>query len=40
MEEEILKDLNKLLNKVGNYVHDSVPFDNDEDNNKIERTWG
>lgn len=25
---------------MGNLVHESVPIDNNEDNNKIERTWG
>lgn len=29
-----------LLKKVGNIVHDSVPIDNNEDNNTIVRTWG
>lgn len=28
------------VNKVGNIVHDSVPVDNNEDNNQIVRTWG
>lgn len=28
------------MNTVGNLVHDSVPIDNNEDNNKVERTWG
>jgi len=30
----------KMVGSVGNLVHDSVPIDNDEKNNKIERTWG
>ena len=33
-------DLVKLYSKCGNLVHDTVPIDNDEENNKIERTWG
>ena len=35
-----MKELETLVNKVGNIVHESVPIDNNEDNNKIERTWG
>lgn len=30
----------KDYSKVGNIVHHSVPIDDNEDNNKIERTWG
>jgi seryl-tRNA synthetase len=30
----------KNYSKIGNIVHDSVPLDNNEDNNKVERTWG
>lgn len=30
----------KDFSKVGNIVHDSVPIDDNEDNNKVERTWG
>jgi len=30
----------KDYSKVGNLVHDSVPIDDNEDNNKVERTWG
>lgn len=30
----------KNYSKVGNLVHDTVPVDDNEDNNKIERTWG
>jgi hypothetical protein len=29
-----------LLHKIGNLVHDSVPVSDDEDNNKVEKTWG
>lgn len=32
--------INVEVNKVGNIVHDSVPVDNNEDNNQIVRTWG
>ena len=32
--------INAEINKVGNIVHDSVPVDNNEDNNQIVRTWG
>lgn len=32
--------INVEVNKVGNIVHDSVPVDNNEDNNEIVRTWG
>lgn len=30
----------KLVNKIGNFVHESVPISKSEDDNKIERTWG
>lgn len=30
----------KIFSKVGNLVHDSVPIDDNEDNNRVERTWG
>lgn len=33
-------ELNKLLGTIGNIVHESVPTDNNEDNNTTERTWG
>lgn len=39
-EGPILDQLNKLIGTIGNLVHDSVPVDNNEDNNKVERTWG
>lgn len=32
--------INAEVNKVGNIVHESVPVDNNEDNNQIVRTWG
>lgn len=31
---------NSALREVGNWLHDSVPLSNDEDENKVERTWG
>lgn len=31
---------NSALREVGNWTHDSVPVSNDEDENKVERTWG
>ena len=39
-EKEFYHILEKKVNTVGNLVHDSVPIDNNEDNNKVERTWG
>jgi len=38
--DEMNNDLIKMYSKIGNLVHESVPIDNNEDNNKIERTWG
>lgn len=32
--------INAEVNRVGNIVHESVPVDNNEDNNQIVRTWG
>lgn len=32
--------INSEINKVGNIVHDSVPVDNNEDNNVVVKTWG
>ncbi len=34
------KDLAKELNKIGNLVCDKVPISNNEDDNKVIRTWG
>nr|XP_023018858.1 serine--tRNA ligase, cytoplasmic [Leptinotarsa decemlineata] len=34
------KERNDALREVGNHLHDSVPVDDDEDNNKVERTFG
>jgi len=32
--------IDKMINSVGNIVHDSVPISNDEENNLVVRTWG
>lgn len=37
---ETEKKRNAALSEIGNYLHDSVPVDDNEDNNKIERTFG
>ncbi|CAH1996565.1 unnamed protein product [Acanthoscelides obtectus] len=34
------KERNEALREVGNHLHESVPVDDDEDNNKVERTFG
>lgn len=39
-EKELHNVLLKKVNGVGNILHDSVPVSDNEDNNKIERTWG
>jgi seryl-tRNA synthetase len=39
-ETEAEAAVNKLLHGIGNLVHDSVPVHDDEDFNKIEKTWG
>lgn len=31
---------NSALREVGNHLHESVPVSNDEEENKVERTWG
>jgi seryl-tRNA synthetase len=36
----IKSELDKLVNSVGNIVHESVPVSNNEDHNRVERTWG
>ncbi|EPE09670.1 seryl-trna synthetase [Ophiostoma piceae UAMH 11346] len=33
------KAMNKALGSIGNYIHDSVPIDQNEDNNPIINTW-
>ena len=35
-----MEQVQKTYSKIGNIVHESVPIDENEDNNKIERTWG
>ncbi|KAK4595929.1 hypothetical protein RGQ29_014141 [Quercus rubra] len=37
---EVFQQLNSKLLLIGNLVHDSVPVDNDEANNKVVRSWG
>ena len=40
-DEKLIKaNLDKLVNSVGNIVHESVPVSNTEDHNRVERTWG
>ncbi|KAL1513060.1 hypothetical protein ABEB36_002538 [Hypothenemus hampei] len=42
-DQELLiteKERNGALREIGNLLHDTVPVDNDEDNNKVERTFG
>lgn len=34
------KDRNAALREVSNHLHESVPVSNDEDENKVERTFG
>lgn len=31
---------NESLREIGNLLHPSVPVDDNEDNNRVERTWG
>ncbi len=38
METETIR--NEALKEIGNILHPSVPVDDNEDNNKVERTWG
>jgi len=38
LETEKLR--NAALREIGNHLHESVPIDGDEDNNKVERTFG
>jgi seryl-tRNA synthetase len=37
-EKEVV--LNKKVKTIGNYVHESVPVSDNEDNNEVIRTWG
>lgn len=34
------KERNAALREVGNHLHESVPISNDEEENKVERTFG
>ena len=36
----MLQKIDKLINTVGNIVHDSVPVSNNEDDNAVIRKWG
>lgn len=38
--ERLEKERDNVLHEIGNIVHDSVPVSNNEDNNKVERTFG
>jgi len=38
--EECEKTRTESLREVGNILHSSVPVDDNEDNNRVERTWG
>jgi seryl-tRNA synthetase len=38
--DDLLEHIQKTYSKIGNIVHESVPVDENEDNNKVERTWG
>ena len=40
LEKRLEDEVNTLLLKLGNIVHDSVPISNDEANNTVVRTWG
>lgn len=42
-EDDLLnveKERNAALREIGNHLHESVPISNDEDENKVERTFG
>eukprot|EP00741_Cyanophora_paradoxa_P012421 tig00020610_g12000.t1 len=39
-EEEVRKAVDAKVDIIGNLVHESVPVSDNEDNNKVERTWG
>ena len=38
--ESLWGDLEKKYSKVGNLVHESVPISDNEEHNKVEKTWG
>lgn len=40
MTKEVVAQTDKLLGKIGNIVGDKVEIHNNEDFNKVERTWG
>ena len=37
---DLLVDVKKTYSQVGNMLHESVPIDDNEDNNKVVKTWG
>lgn len=39
-EKELDEAITSTIAVIGNIVHDSVPIDDNEDNNRVERTWG
>lgn len=41
LQKQLKVEVEQMINKVGNIVHDSVPISKDEDkDNRVERTWG
>ena len=38
--DNLLKEVKKKYSQVGNILHESVPIDNNEDNNLVVKTWG
>lgn len=40
LANEKLQALHSKIKRIGNYVHDSVPISDNEDNNEVIRTWG
>jgi seryl-tRNA synthetase len=40
VESNLLNEVNKLLRRIGNIVHESVPVSKDEKDNQVVRTWG
>lgn len=39
-EKGLIEAMEAKILPMGNLVHDSVPISDNEDNNRIERTWG
>eukprot|EP01031_Cornospumella_fuschlensis_P024926 gene24926-30114_t len=39
-QKTLREEIDKKINKIGNLVHLEVPISQDEDNNRVERTWG